>query len=174
MTQLGALSDQLYTWSDTHAGRIQCNASTAARIAVTGITAFRHGAARLAHRTLQALWQTRLQMCPEPRAWPQALCFGASPEPAAGDGVGAPGRSRASRRIAGQFPPNSPPPRRALRHQPRALAPPRGVLSDDHGRDHHSAHWLLRHPPRRCPHRQYARSLAGCRRITECPSGGLS
>ena len=174
MIKLGAISGQLYTWSATHVGRIHRNASAATRIAVTGTPAFRRGTPRLAHRTLQALRQTRLQMCPGPRAWPQVLSFGESPERTAGDGVCAPGPIRASRRISRQLPPDSPPPRRALRHQPRALAPPRGVLSDGHGRDDHSAHWLLRPPPRGYPHRQHARRLAGRPRITQLLNGGLS
>lgn len=174
MAKLGARSDQFYTWSANHAGRIHCNASAAARIAVTGTTTFRRGAPGLAYRTLQALWQTGLQMCPRPWAWPQVLSFGESSERAAGNGVCAPGRSCAGCRISGQLPPYSPHPRRALRHQSRALAPPRGVLSDGHGRDDHPAHWLPRHPPRWHPHRQHARRLAGRQRITECPIGGLS
>jgi hypothetical protein len=173
MTGLGAQSDQLYTWSDNHAGRILCDASAAARIAATGTPAFRRGAQGLAHRTLQALREAWLQMRPGAGAWPQILSFGKPFERAAVDGICTPGQLRAGCGMSWQLPPHPPNSRRTLRHQPRTLAPPRGVLSDGHGRDGHPARRMPRHRTRWLHHRQYARRLAGRRRITEYPRGGL-
>ena len=174
MTGLGAQSDQFITWSDKHAGRILCDASAAARIAATGTPAFRRGAPGLAHRTLQALRETWLQMRPGAWAWPQILSFGKPFERAAVDGVCPPGQLRAGRGIYWQLPPHPPHPRRALRHQPRTLAPPRGVLGDGHGRDGQPARRMLRHRTCWLHHRQHARRLAGIQRIAEHFGGGLS
>lgn len=174
MTRLGAQSDQLYKWSARHAGRILCDASAAARIAATGNPAFRRGAPGFAHRTLQALRQTRLQMRTGAGAWPQILPFGKPFERASVNGICTPSPPRPDRGMSWQLPPHPPNPRRALRHQPRTPAPPRGVLSDAHGRNGHPDHRMPRHRTRWLHHRQHARRLAGRQQITGHPGGGLS
>lgn len=173
MTRLVAQSDQLYTWSAKHVRRILCDASAAARIAATGNPAFRCGAPGFAHRTLQALRQTRLQMRTGAGAWPQILPFGKPFKRASVNGIHTPSPPRSDRGMSWQLPPHPQNPRRALRHQRRTPAPPRGVLSGGHGRNGQPARRMPRHRTCWLHRRQHARRLAGRQRIAEHFGGGL-
>ena len=173
MTRLVAQSDQLYTWSAKHVRRFLCDASAAARIAATGNPAFRCGAPGFAHRTLQALRQTRLQMRTGAGAWPQILPFGKPFKRASVNGIHTPSPPRSDRGMSWQLPPHPQNPRRALRHQRRTPAPPRGVLSGGHGRNGQPARRMPRHRTCWLHRRQHARRLAGRQRIAEHFGGGL-
>src|SRR5713101_8191482 len=71
------VSDQLYNWSDNEPFRFPCRADPATsgpgQAATPARTVYSAG---FVDRTLQALWQTRLQVCPGSRARPQLLSIG--------------------------------------------------------------------------------------------------
>ena len=173
MIEIGSLSDQLYTWSDiNNANQVDRNftpppQNIAAPAAATGA-----GTARLPHRTLQALWQTRLQMRTGSRPRAQALPLGQSHRRTPGDGLRPSGVQRSSLPIPGQLPADPHDPRRVGCDQPRTTPPPRGVLNHVGERHGPRAH---RHPrpfAGRYPHCQYARSVARSRAPSLCQQGG--
>jgi len=68
------LSDHIYRGSDNREKPFEVIFTEAAREALTHTTAYRSPHySRLTHRTLQALWQGRLQMHERQRAWAQIL-----------------------------------------------------------------------------------------------------
>lgn len=160
MSFVGLQSDQLYTWSDERRNRLCCPPEKTPSGAVAAIAATQSGPARLAHRTLQALRQTRVQVRRRSRPWPQVLSFGEPLGLAATNGLCASGISRPGCRIRRQLPAS---PRNLgsdLRDQSRTPAPSGGALTGRYGR-------TLRPPSsnrcwvRRRASRQYGRSLAG-------------
>ena len=160
MSEEGPLSDQLYTWSAPRAGQVHHCPSTTTQNAPASAPTFTRAVTRLAYRTLQTLWQTGLQV--RPRPWPrsQVLSVGEPHGCPTRDGLRAPSLCGASRSVPGQLSPHPRDPRRALRHQSRALAPPGDLVSHGGRRAYPVAH---RHP--RCPSRgrtrgQHARRLA--------------
>jgi hypothetical protein len=121
-------SDQLFTWSDEYTERIRCRAAKTPRHSCASTSPAQIDSARLAHRTIQAMWQAGVQM----RRWagtrPQVLSVGKLSGPAAANGLCAAGCLWRNGRVSGQL---SPKPRDSgdnLRDQPRIIAPSRGAL----------------------------------------------
>lgn len=163
MNTRSLISDQLNTWSEIYAKYCIIHFAQAARAVAASYAGFGHAAARLAHRTLQALWQTWLQVCRWPRPWPQALPVGEFPRLPATNGLRATSRSGRRRRATGKLPAGPRDSRGGLRDQPRTAAPPRSAL-----RRSSEPAAAIAHPPHRCAiwrhaHCQYARSVARCR-----------
>jgi hypothetical protein len=160
MIILCLLSGQLYTWSGDYARCLKSYPATPPQISLAKTAATRSGAAWLAHRTLQALWQTWLQVCSRPRPWTEVLLIGQSPRRTPANGLRSSIPSRTGATLPVQLPADTRHPRSALRHQPRVVAPSRNVLS--------AKGEPLRPPVRYHPrcHRycQHAPSLVGARR----------
>lgn len=146
------LSDQLYTWSAPRAGQVHHRPSTTTQNAPASTPTLTCSITRLAYRALQTLWQAGLQMRQRPRPRSQVLSVGEPHGCPTRDGLRAPGLCGAGHSVLGQLSPHPRDPRRALRHQSRALASPGGLVSHGGGRPHPVAH---RHP--RCPRRRRAR-----------------
>ena len=168
----GPLSDQLYTWSDIHAEQELRHPAATPQNTFTPAPPFGSRAARVAHRALQTLRQTGLQVRQRPRSRPQVLPLSQSHRCAATDGLRASGHSDPSGRVSGQLPAHPRGPRRALCDQLRTAPPPRGVLSHAGERRPHGAHRDPRSFPCCHPHRQHARSLARSRDPILCERGG--
>ena len=69
-----SLSDQLYNWSDIHEESIYSTTTKKEKHACK--KAFLDNAShfkRIHNRTLQAMWETRMQMCRWPWTWPKVL-----------------------------------------------------------------------------------------------------
>lgn len=160
MKGVGAQSDQLYTWSDRHAEHPVRRTATPSQNAFASAAATGRGAARLSHRTLQALQQAGLQMRPGTRPRAQVLFVGESHRRAPRNGLCPPRPPTAGGEVFGQLPADPQYSRGALRDQSRAPASARAILSS--GREGHDApaHRSARHASRRHPHREHARSLA--------------
>jgi hypothetical protein len=156
------LSDQLMTWSANGRYSVVHPTQTTRPVAAANAGSG-HAAEGLAHRTLQALWQTRLQVRGWPRPWPQVLPLRELSRPSSANGLRATGRSCRRGATSGEFPPAPRDHRRDLRDQPRTVTPPRGALRGP-GEPAVAAHHLHRSAICRRAHRQYARGLA-CGRL---------
>ena len=156
---IALLSDQLYTWSDGYSERTRIRTAKAPQRSCPPTASAEINSARLPDRTIQTLWQARMQVCRRSRAWPEVLSVGKLSRPAAANGLRATGYLRPNSGISCQL---SPEPRDSgndLRDQSRTSTPPRGALERHHER-------VIRRRPRpdRCGigrrlSRQYARSL---------------
>ena len=166
------LSDQLLRWSDKNTeadhGRLAQTPSSAPAPTAPAQSC----PPRFPHRTLQTLWQARMQMRRRPRSWPQVLPVGELSRPAPANGLRPARVLRAGERVPGQLPPRPPDFGGDLRDQPRASPPPREALKERHERS------AVRPPRadqsgsgRRAP-RQYARQLARPRPQPERHRGG--
>ena len=122
------ISDQLNTWSEFYARYSIIHFAQAARAIVAAYSGSGYAVARLAHRALQALRQTWLQVCRWPRPWPQVLLVGEFSRRSTANELRAASRSCRRRRASGKLPPGSRNHRRGLRDQPRTAAPPRVAL----------------------------------------------
>lgn len=155
------LSDQLLTWSEIY-GRYflrsvaQASKTAFAAIAVIAIAAI----AWFAHRTVQAVRQTELQMRRGPRPRPQALPVGEPPRTAPSDGLRAARKRRRSHDRPGEFPSGPRDTRGNLRDQSRAVAPPRGAVTIRDERNEFIAHRPHRYPICRRAHCEHDRELA--------------
>jgi len=154
------VSDQLLTWSDEYSETDHRRLTKTPPSAPAPAAPAQSGPPWFPHRTLQTLWQARMQVRRRPRSWPQILSVGKLSRPASANGLCPARVLRAGERVAGQLPPGSPDPGGDLRDQPRAPTPSREALRDRHERS------ALRPPRadrsgtgRRAP-RQYARQLA--------------
>lgn len=123
-------SDQLSNWSvNVRRSRYQCLATTAEKAAHTA-SAIGFPIARLAHRALQTLWQCQLSLSKKPRPRPQILPLGQLSKVAAKDGLRARSLSREGTRISQALRRRPGDPQGDLRHQQRALASARNILTD--------------------------------------------
>ncbi len=154
------LSDQLLAWSDENTEADHRRLAKAPPSAPTPIAPTQSYPAGFPHRTLQALWQARMQVRRRPRSWPQILSVGKLSRPAPANGLRPARVSRAGERVAGQLPPRSPDPGGVLRDQPRAPTPSREALKDRHERSAASSPRADRSRTGRRAPRQYARQLA--------------
>lgn len=168
-----SLSDQLYKWSDS-ARQINFFVTPPSQDIIGPTAAPGAGTARLTHRTLQALWQTQLQMRKRPWPRPQTLPFSQSHRYTSRDGLRSSGIQRPSDPISRQSPADSHNPRRGECHQSRIAAPPRGFLSHDGERLKRCAYRDSQPTTRQHPHCQYARSVARPRVPNLCQQGGES
>jgi len=166
------VSDQLLAWSDENREADHRRLAKAPPSAPTPIAPTQSYPAGFPHRTLQALWQARLQVRPGPRSWPQILSVGKLSRPAPTNGLRPTRVLRAGERVSGQLPPRSPDLGGDLRDQPRAPTPSREAVRDRHERS-------AARPPRadrsgtgrRAP-RQHARQLARPGPELDGPRGG--
>jgi hypothetical protein len=128
MSRLRVLSDQLLQWSAPNDQSVLFCPQTApqealARAASTGL-----GPARLAHRALQTLRQTRVQMRRGSRARSQVLSVGKFSGQSTTDGLRPAGRSRRDQRTTRQLSSDPRDLRGHLRDQPRTAAASRGAV----------------------------------------------
>jgi hypothetical protein len=167
------LSDQLLTWSDENIEADHCRLAKAPPSAPAPIAPAQSGPPWFPHRTLQTLWQARLQMRPRPRSWPQVLPVGELPRPAPANGLRPARVLRAGERVPGQLPPRSPDLGGDLRDQPRAPTPSREALKDRHERSAVIPPCTDRSGTGRRAPRQHARQLARPRPQLDGRRGGL-
>jgi hypothetical protein len=172
MQVLVLLSDQSLTWSANGRYSVVHFAQTPRAIAEAN-AGVRDALARLAHRALQALRQTGLQVCRRPGPWSQALPVRELSWPPSANGLRAASRLRRRRRAPGELSPRSRGHRGDLRDQPRTIAPPRGALRGAGEPVVAVARQLHRSAIGRRTHRQHARGLAHRRACAGADRGGL-
>ena len=122
MNRIRIISDQSYNWSDEHARQIYNYPAAKAENAHAEPARLDRRTAWLRHRALQALWETWLQLRPEPRPWPQVLPFGQQTGTKARDGLCPERLFGKDKRASGQFPQNKINHGGALRDQSRTPA----------------------------------------------------
>lgn len=144
MSDHRVLSDQLLMWSDHGAQETDCRSQETPHAPAAPAAPSGGHPARLTHRALQALRQTRVQMRHRSRARSQILSLGEFPGPSARDGLRAAGESRRDQRAHRQLPPHSRDPRADLRDQPRTAAASRAAV-----RHHGEPAFNLAHHPHR-------------------------
>jgi hypothetical protein len=159
MRFLDLLSDQFLTWSAN--GRYSVVHFTQTPRAIAQANAdIRDALAGLAHRALQTLRQTWLQVRQRSRSWPQVLPIRELSRPPAANGLRAASRLHQRRRAPGELSPRSRDHRGGLRDQPRTIAPPRGALRGAGEPAVAVARQFHRSAIGRRTHRQHARGLA--------------
>ena len=165
MNCLGISSDQLFTWSATHESQIHVRVEKAPPGASAQTPLPNSYPARLAYRTLQALWQAGLQMREGSWSRPQVLPVCELSPYAPANGVRTARVLPADEEVSYELSARSGDLRGDLRDQSRTAAPARGALRNPDERNGFLAHRHHRSEIGRCPPRQYARDLA------RCPSG---
>jgi len=166
------VSDQLLAWSDENIEADRDRLAKAPPSAPAPIAPAQSGPSRFPHRTLQTLWQARVQMRPRPRSWSQILPVGKLSRPAPANGLRPARVLPAGERVSGQLPPRSPDPGGDLRDQPRAPTPSREALRDRHERSAVIPPRADRSGTGRRAPRQYARPLARPRPWLDRHCGG--
>ena len=158
-------SDQLYTWSDICARENFFRFAKAPPSSGRATASTHRDPSRLAHRALQTVWQTRLQVCQWSGARPQILLVGKLSGLSPPHGLCAARVLRPDRRIPCQLPTSPRDVRGNLRDQPPTIAASRGALRSHDGRRTFCVHRTVGGGKWRCSFGQYARSLArrGCK-----------
>ena len=159
MHHVDLLSDQFLTWS-ANARYSVVHFTQTPRATAQANAGVGHALAGLAHRTLQALRQTWLQVRRWARSWPQVLSVSELSGAPTTDGLRPTGRLRRRQRTLGELSPGPRDHRRDLRDQPRTTTPPRGALRGVGEPGAALAHHLHRSAISRRTHRQHARGLA--------------
>jgi hypothetical protein len=161
MNCLGISSDQLFTWSATNDNKVhpvrleEASPCPPAQTPLAG-----SHSPRLSHRTLQALWQARLQMRQGSRSWSQVLPVCKLPPFAPPNGLRTAGVSRPDQKVSCQLSARSRDLGGDLPDQSRTVAPSRGTLSNHDERNIFLAHRTHRFDSGRRAPCQYARDLA--------------
>jgi hypothetical protein len=145
MNTLYLISDQSLAWSAHFDKQVHCCVARAPREAARAASIPAQHSARLAHRALQTLRQSRLSLCKRPWSWAQVLPLGELPPPTAANGLRAAGAIRAGQHLTGGLSARARDPGRDLRDQPGAPASSRDTLSERGERDQ-SAHHFCRCP----------------------------
>ncbi len=171
MHLIDLLSDQFLTWS-AHGRYSVVYLTQASRSVAAAHAGVGDALAWLAHRALQALRQTWLQVRRRPRSWPQVLSVGEFSRPSTANGLRATSRSRRRHRTLGELSPGPRDHRRDLRDQSRTITPPRGALRGVGEPVAAVAHPLHRPAIGRRTHRQHARGLAHRRVRAGADRGG--
>lgn len=140
MSTLYLLSDQLSTWSVCLDRQAHCCFARAPREAAQATSTPAQDSARLAHRALQTLRQSRLPLCTGSWSWPQVLPVRELPPEAAANGLRSAGALRASQRLTVGLSARARDPGRDLRDQPGNLAPSRNTLNERGERDQSAHH----------------------------------
>jgi|SRR5271155_3727061 len=166
MNSFGILSDHAFTWSAIYTEETLQRSTKASSDPSRQAASPRWHPSRFSHRTLQALWQARLQMRQGSRSWPQILLVRELSQCAAANGLCSAEPSSGDQEMPLQLSARSRNLRADLRDQPRAAAPPRGAL-----RAHDEHRFFLAHRAHRSPisnrdRRQHARELVGL--YTQC------
>src|ERR1039457_3694932 len=107
MNNLHLSSDHVYDWSAPSIRKIIVGVTKASAIAAAQTAALGCGAARLADRAIQALWQAGLQMCRRARSRPEVLSVRELSRPATADGLRATGKSGGHPHAGRQLPPGT-------------------------------------------------------------------
>jgi hypothetical protein len=154
------LSDQLFTWSAIGEAKIHLRFEKTAPGALAQTSLSASHPPRLAHRTLQTLWQARLQMRQRSRSRSQVLPVRKLSPFAPANGLCAAGVSRPDQEVSCQLSARSRFLRGDLRNQSRTAAPARDALRKHDERHPFLAHRAHRSGSGRRPPRQYARGLA--------------
>jgi hypothetical protein len=163
------LSDQYDNWSDIFAEAIAPISPEPTQKPPAPTAPLVCAAARLAHRALQTLRQTRMQMCSGTRPRPQVLPLHQPARSNAGNGLHPTGGSRHGRSIPRELsfcPRDSRP---DLQHQSRT-APSQGASIEKrrvHRKPHIRACSSDRSPPGGHPHRQHAGGLASSKALNQ-------
>ena len=160
MTSPRILSDQLFTWSAKYGDKIHVRLEKtppgpAAQTSLPGSYP-----PRLSYRTLQALWQARLQMRQGPWSRSQVLSVRKLSSCAPANGLCTAGVSRPDPEVSFQLSACSRDLRGDLRDQSRTAAPARGALRSHDERNVFLAHRTHQPGIGGRPPRQYARDLA--------------
>src|ERR1700752_1293979 len=135
MNERALISDQFYNWSDNEQFRFHSHAAPATPGFGQATRAARTlHSPRFVDRTLQTLWQARLQVRPGPRSWPQVLFVGQPARRPARDGLRPGGVLPTSCRIPPQLSASASAPRTDLQPQSRVITAPGEVLTlSEHG-----------------------------------------
>src|ERR1700730_16130145 len=130
MNKNAIVSDQLYNWSDNEPFRFPCRTAPATpgpgQAAAPARTVYSAG---FVDRTLQTLWQTRLQVRPGSRSWPQVLSVGQPARRSTPDGLRAGRVLWTGLRLSAQLPASAPTAGADLQPQSRVATAPDEVLS---------------------------------------------
>lgn len=154
-------SDQLYYWSDSDVQPTRLIFATTTQGPAATLAELRAHPARLSDPALQAVWQTRVQVCHRTRPRAQVLLVDQPYRRQAADGLCAPAIPRPGRTISGQLPIVATDPRGDLQPQPGTLTPQRAIVEARHGRRSHITTAAIRgHRPDRSPGGQHAPSTA--------------
>jgi hypothetical protein len=161
MNSFGIWSDHAFTWSAIYTEETLQRSTKASSDSSRQAASPRWHPSRFSHRTLQALWQARLQMRQGTWPWPQVLLVRELPECATASGLCSAEPSCGDQEIPRQLSTRSRNLRADLRDQPRVAAPSRGAL-----RAHDEHRFFLAHRAHRSPiskrdRRQHARKLVG-------------
>src|SRR5271169_2712628 len=134
MNSFGILSDHAFTWSAIYTEEILQRSTKASSDSSRQTASPRWHPSRFSHRTLQALWQARLQMRQGARPWSQVLLVHELPKITAANRLCSAEPSCRDQEIPRQLSTRSRNLRADLRDQPRVAAPPRGALRthDEH------------------------------------------
>jgi len=156
-------SDQLYTWSDICARENLFRFAKTSSVSSAATASTHRYPPGLAHRALQTVWQTRLQVCQRSGARSQVLPVGKLSGLSTSHGLCAARVLRSGRRIPRQLSTNPRDFRGNLRDQPRTTAASRGALRSRDGRRTFCVHRTVGNGDGRRSSGQHARSLAGQR-----------
>jgi hypothetical protein len=166
------ISDQLYAWSDKDTEPSRGRLTKTPPSAPAPTAPAQSGPPWFPHRTLQTLWQARMQVRRRPRPWSQILSVGELSRPAPANGLRPARVLRAGERVPGPLPPRPPDLGGDLRDQPRAPTPSREAFRDRHERSALSPPRADRSGTGRRAPRQYARQLARPRPQLDGSRGG--
>ncbi len=163
------LSDQYGYWSDLFTGTIAPHSPEPTQNPPAPAAALVCPHSRLAHRALQTLRQTRMQMCSGTRTWTQVLPLRQPTRSNAGDGLCSAGGSRLGRSIPRELSFSPRDSRSDLQYQSRT-APSQGASIEQ--RRVHRKPYILGSSPDRSPpgghsHRQHAGDLAPAKTFTQ-------
>ena len=161
MNSFEILSDQSFKWSASYEEEILCRPTKAPSGPTRQAASPRCHPSRFSHRTLQALWQARMQMRQGPRSWPQVLLVRELPEIATANRLCSAEPPCRDQEIPRQLSARSRSLRADLRDQPRVAAPPRGALRTHDEHRSFLAHRAHGFPISKRDRRQHARELAG-------------
>ena len=160
MNQPRISSDQLFTWSATNDNKIRVRVEEAPPDPAAQASFPGSYPPRLSYRTLQALWQARLQMRKGSWSRPQVLPVCKLSRYAPANGLRTAGVSPPGQEVSYELSASSQDLRGNLRDQSRTAAPARGALRNPDERNVFLAHRTHQPGIGGRPPGQYARDLA--------------
>ena len=152
------ISDQFNNWSESSEETFEFHTPTSSPGTAASVASSRAHPSRFAHRTLQALWQARLQVCRGTWPWPKVLSLRHSKARKAADGLRTFGLPRRRDAVPGKLSFSAQGSRRDLRDQPRAPTSKRKAIGRQRGRFHGTT---LRSASGSNPRGQYALLVTG-------------
>lgn len=166
-------SGQLNTWSDHYARAFDHSTQASAQATAAQVPTAGYCSARFADRTLQTLWQTKLQVCYWPGTRSEALLVGQPHRGTPCHGLRPTRHSAASGRVSCQLPRDPRQARPVVRDQSGVAAPSGTVLGAGGECLFHHAHRRLRYHCRRNTDGQHARGLVARAYRFLRPCGGV-